>query len=419
MNLISTSLMSGLATAVRIGSGFVLNKIFAVYIGPAGLALTGQFGNFVSMVLGFSNGGISSGIVKYVAEYRNDPEKRTAILSTALIITLCSSFILSILILIFHRQLAILLLKSESYASIFLLFALTLTVFSLNSSLISVLNGFKEVRKFIAVNIATSLTSLLITLLLVVLLGLYGALLTVVLSQTLVFFVTMFFVMRSDWFRWDSFTKGLDKASFTRLSGFSAMALVSALTVPLSQMLVRNYLVDHLSLEAAGLWQGVWRISEMYLMIVTTPLSIYYLPRLSEIKDRLELRREIFSGYRLILPVVAILALAIFFSRHIIIRILFTREFSLMSELFLFQLIGDFFKVASWLIAYLMVAQAMTRMFMVTEIIFATSFVLLSMGFVSRYGLVGVTYAFAINYLVYLLLMLYTFRNLLRAGRVA
>jgi|GEM_PF-5157095 len=49
-----------------------------------------------------------------------------------------------------------------------------------------------------------------------------------------------------------------------------------------------------------------------------------------------------------------------------------------------------------------MLAKAMTRLYMVTEILFSALFVELSIVFVDAYGLVGVTYAFALNYSIYL-----------------
>lgn len=55
---------------------------------------------------------------------------------------------------------------------------------------------------------------------------------------------------------------------------------------------------------------------------------------------------------------------------------------------------GDFFKIGSWLIGYLMVAKVMTKTYIATEIIFATSYVVLSYYFMNHYGIIGATYSF-------------------------
>ena len=53
-------------------SGLVINKIIAIYIGPAGIALIGQFQNFMGIITTIGNGAINSGVTKYVAEYHED-----------------------------------------------------------------------------------------------------------------------------------------------------------------------------------------------------------------------------------------------------------------------------------------------------------------------------------------------------------
>ncbi len=412
MDLIKTSVLTSLSTAVKIAAAFVINKVIALYIGPSGLALTGQFMNFVSIVLGFSNGGINSGIVKYVAEYREDPEKKAKILSTSLAMSLLCSLGLTVFILAFHRSLALHLLKSAEYTSIFIIFGITLVIFSVNSSLVSILNGYKEISKFVALNITASIIGLFITLILVCLFKLYGSLLAIVVSQTLIFFVTIFFITRSEWFKLSNFTRGFDRASLLNLSKFSLMALLSAATVPTAQIIIRNYIADHISMDAAGYWQGVWKISEIYLLVVTTSLSVYYLPRLSELLGKEALRKEIFSGYKILLPMVLAMAIMIYLFREFIVIILFTREFMPMADLFTFQLTGDVLKIASWLLSFLMVAKAMTKLYVITELCFISSFVIFSILFLNRYGLIGVTYAYALNYLLYLIAMIYFFRDI-------
>ena len=71
------------------------------------------------------------------------------------------------------------------------------------------------------------------------------------------------------------------------------MALVSIATVPISHLIIRNYIGENLSWDDAGYWQGMWYISTMYLLVVTTSLGVYFLPKLSEIQDKLELKKEI------------------------------------------------------------------------------------------------------------------------------
>ena len=83
-DLFKTSFWNGIATIIKIGTGLIINKIVAVYLGPAGVALIGQFANFTGMSNSIAGMGIGTGITKYIAEYHDDIVARKKILSTGL-----------------------------------------------------------------------------------------------------------------------------------------------------------------------------------------------------------------------------------------------------------------------------------------------------------------------------------------------
>ena len=410
MTLIKTSVLTGISTVIKLVSAFVINKVIALYIGPAGLAIVGQLQSFTSIITTFSNGAISSGIVKYTAEYQ-DIEEKKKIFSSSIVISLICSLIISIFLFTFSGYLSELILKDIQYSSVFIIFGATIFLFALNMVLISILNGQKEIKKYVLVNIAGSIFSLVFTSILIMQLNLMGALYAMVLNQSVMFFVTLAFVIKSSWFKLEYFKQGLDKESLSKLSKYSLMAIVSALTVPVSHLIIREYIGENLGWDSAGYWQGIWYISTMYLMLVTTTLGVYYLPRLSEIQDNKELRKEIFSGYKIIMPIVILASLIIFLLKEYVILIAFSKDFMPMMELFAWQLMGDVIKIASWLLAYLMLAKAMTKVFIYTEVLFSALFVGLSILFVDKFGLVGITYAYALNYLLYLVMMIFIFRK--------
>ena len=410
MTLIKTSVLTGISTVIKLVSAFVINKVIALYIGPSGLAIVGQLQNFTSIITTFSNGAISSGIVKYTAEYQ-DIEEKKKIFSSSIVISLICSLIISIFLFGFSDYLSELILKDIQYSSVFIIFGATIFLFALNMVLISILNGQKEIKKYVLVNIAGSIFSLVFTSILIMQLNLMGALYAMVLNQSVMFFVTLAFVLKSSWFKLEYFLKGLDKDSLSKLSKYSLMAITSALTVPVSHLIIREYIGENLGWDSAGYWQGIWYISTMYLMLVTTTLGVYYLPKLSEIQDNKELRKEIFSGYKIIMPIVILASLIIFLLKEYVILIAFSKDFMPMMELFAWQLIGDVIKIASWLLAYLMLAKAMTKVFIYTEVLFSALFVGLSLLFVDKFGLVGITYAYALNYLLYLFMMIFIFRK--------
>jgi PST family polysaccharide transporter len=407
MTLIKTSILSFIATAIKMLAGLVINKAVAVYIGPTGLALVGQFQNFSQLVMTVAQGAINSGVTKYTAEYGKDNEKIPILFSTASKISLVASVIVGAGIVLFSNYASLHFLKSEDYGYIFIIFGFTIVLFVINNLLLSILNGLKEIKTWVMINIIQSIYSLIFTTLLIVFLGLDGALIALVTNQSVIFFIVLWMLRKHQVIKLENFKGAFDKPEAKKLGGFALMAITSAATVPVSHLIVRNYIGENLTWDDAGYWQAMWYISTMYLMVVTTTLSIYYLPKLSEITDKAVLRKELLHGYKIIMPIVIVMSVTIFLLKDFIIWLLFTEGFAPMRELFLWQLVGDVMKLAAWLIAYLMLAKAMTKTFITTEIAFSLSFILLSIWFVDQYGLLGMSYSFAVNYLLYFFVMIW------------
>lgn len=407
MTLIKTSILSAITTFIRVIAGFIITKIVAVYIGPSGMAIVGQLNNFIGIINSVASAGIQSGVVKYTAEYCNDIQIKQKIWSTAFRISFILVLPMVIAIIIFSDYISIKLLQTSEYSSILIIFALSLVFFVFNGLLISILNGQGEIKKLTVINILGNIIGLIATVLLVIKYQLYGALLAGVISQPIIFLVSILIVLRSNWFKLYMFLSSMDREYIIKLLKYSAMAIVSGTLNPLSHIYIRNYIVEKLGWDQAGYWQAIWKISEVYLMIITTTLSIYYLPKLSSLKDKKALKEELIYGYKIIMPVVSMMALGIYIFRNMIIKILFTKDFAPMEELFLFQLLGDVVKIASWLLGYIMVAKAMTRLFIISEILFTLSFVGFVVIFINLFGLIGVTLGYLVNYCFYLVFLYY------------
>jgi PST family polysaccharide transporter len=164
-----------------------------------------------------------------------------------------------------------------------------------------------------------------------------------------------------------------------------------------------------------GYWQAVTRVSDAYLLFLTTAINVYYLPRLAALHGRDALRREIGQAWRQLLPAAAVLALLVYAAREWVTRLLFSADFGAANALYGPQLIGDVTKIAAFVLSYLMLAKAMTGLFVLSEFVFAASYLGLVFAFTARFGLVGAVYAFAANYALYLVFNALVARRYLRS----
>ncbi|GAB1233417.1 O-antigen translocase [Ferrigenium sp. UT5] len=401
MTLIKTSLLNGIAVVIKMLTLLGLNKILAIYVGPAGYAILGQFLNAVQMITNFASGAINQGVTKYTAEYSKDSARQHTVWRTAAAIALTGSLLIAVFIAAFNQKLAGWFLKDESLGSVFIWFSTTLVLFVFNSLLQAILNGKREIRRYVIANIAGSLFAFAVTTWMAMQMGLYGALVALVIYQSLTFFVTLALIYNANWFRPSYLFGRIDRQVAKNLGKFTIMALTSAVTVPISHILIRNHLGETLGWDAAGYWEAAWRLSNFYLMLVTTTLSVYYLPKLSELQHSADIKREIIQGYKIILPVAAACSLAIYLNRDFLIRALFSTEFAPMEVLFAWQMVGDTLKIGSWILAYLMLGKAMIKLFVVSEILSSAMFYVLTVIFTQTMGLEGVALSHAVNYLIY------------------
>jgi len=411
-DLVKVTSLNSVATLVRMLTGLVSVKVVASRLHPEGIALLGQLTSFSMILLSISGAGIKNGITKHVAQYSSSEKRYMLFLSTGFWIVFTLSCACGLVLVIgapyFSREI----LKDPQYTPVFYVFGATIILYALNDLLIAVVNGFREFKKYVIVNISGSIVSLIFAIVLSLSFGVYGALISLVTYQSVVLLITLVLISRSSWFTWRMFFGKFSKTAAFRLSGYSQMALVSLIILPLSQGIVRTFLINN-DVHSAGLWESMNRISNIYLTVITTSLSVYYLPKLASLRSDREIRNEVMTVYKHLVPFLIAASLLMILFRYYIISILFADDFRDMQQFFPFQLLGDLLKMSTWVLGYLLVAKAMTRTFIVVEVASCTLFVLLSMFFVTQFGAIGATIGYAAAFFCQLVIMIIIFRKLL------
>lgn len=388
-------------------AALVINKAVAIYAGPSGIALVGQMQNAVQIANIFAQGGINAGVTKYTAEYRNQPTKLIDLWSSSIKIAVICSVFVGLALIFFSTNLSFLIFQDNKFSYIFIILGFTIFLFTLNQLLISILNGLKEIKTLTIISVFQSIYALIFTTILVIYFGIDGALIAIVTTQSIVFFVALYKLKNHSLIRLEKFYAKLNKYTSHKLFAYSLMAITSAIFTPGAYLFIRNYIGSTISWDHAGYWQAMVYISSMYLLVISTALNTYYLPKLSETTNKNILNLELKNGYRLLIPLVIFMSLLIYFSKELIVNLLFSSDFAEMIPLFQWQLIGDVIKMCAFLLSFVMLAKAMTVQYIVSEILFCLFFSILAIIFVNNFGLVGVTYAYVINNLCYLTAVLF------------
>jgi O-antigen/teichoic acid export membrane protein len=405
MKFFKTSILSAVAQVIAVIAGLISSKVVAIYLGANGVGMAGNFYNTTAILQLIATAAIPTGVVKYLAEFKGDKNIERKYITTALQLVLIGSLLVGVIAFLFSGILSQQAFNNNEYQTIYIFWGLLIVFTALNLVISAILNGLQNILHYTIVNICSALLTLAATIVGAMQFGVKGALLAGSIANVVLLAVNYFLLKKNTSFQFIWLKDKLDWSIIKKYSQFMAMALFTGILVPLIQILVRNKIVDQYQFAGAGQWQAVMRISDYYLLFVTTVLGVYYLPKLSSLQESKAIKAEIWKGYKMILPAVAIMSTIIWLCRYLIIEIIFTKEFLPSAEFYAWQFLGDFFKIGAWLLAYLMIAKAMKYTYIITEVLFALSYVLLCFWLLNKFGIIGAVYGFCLNYFLYWVLM--------------
>ncbi|MEO9954841.1 O-antigen translocase [Nonlabens sp.] len=400
---------------IKIGTGTIMTWILANYVGPAGMGVLGNLRNFTQGVWSFASLGLENGLVKNTAEHKENPVALKKIINTSWTMSIVTSIVAAIVIFFSAGWLDKELIAIDAdFSLIFKLFAVGLPFYVLFIFITSLMQGYEWYKKFITLNIIISLIVFFISAYLSFEYNLTGALYAIALVpfvQCVVGFLFWFTRLKAQVPLKELLVFNFDKSTSGQLLKYSAMALFSALLIPFINILVRNIIKVEVSDVAAGWWEAVVRVSGYYMLFVTSLVSLYVLPNLSKNSSLKNYRETIVHFYKTMLPIVIAGLVTIYLSRNLILTILFSHEFDGAQPLFKWQLLGDFIRVITTVIAFRFIAINDLWRYLISEVLSILSFYLLSIFLIPAFQEEGVVMAYLGNYLFYLVILLVLLRK--------
>jgi O-antigen/teichoic acid export membrane protein len=395
---------------VKLISGILTSKAIAIFIGVEGLALIGNLRNFVSSFQTISIFGFYNGTVKYIAKFKNNTLRLSQTLSTVFYIGFFATILVSFFCYFNAEAINNFIFPTyNNYPYVIKIFAIVLPFYALNMFSFSIMNGFSNYKMLIIVNIIGQILGLSITLILIYQNQIEGALISIAIAEALICLITLVSIInRRNLVNLIS-VKQISLSFFNKIGSYSVMALMSAVLMPLVMLAIRSYIIDNLGYKDAGLWEAMTRISKYYLMFITSLTALYILPRFTELDGVKAFKKEVFNFYKSVMPFFAVFLLLIYFFKHFIVLGVFSYEFKPVEDLFLWQILGDFIKVLSIVIAYQFLAKKLFWHYVITELFLLIILYLTSIYLVDYCGLEGAVIAHFISYLMYFGLILLIF----------
>lgn len=397
--------LNAIVITIRLVVSAIIQRLLAVTVGEAGIASIGQVRNLLAMLTSTATLGTFNGIVKYVAEFKDNTPELSKLFSTVSVFLglgiLASSAVLFFGASFFSDYL----FHTTAYVFIFQLLAVIVPFIAVNRVVNAVVSGLSDYKRYAKIEL---ISYLLATLALVI--GLYtwelnGVLIAIAFAPVIQLLV-LAFIFGKTLKSYVNF-KGLNFGLLykNKLLSFTLMSFISTFLLNYIELDIRTLISDELNINEAGYWTAVTFISKNYMVFATGLFTLYVLPKFASINGKQEFKAEVFSIYKTILPIFGLGMVVVYLLREYIIQLIYP-EFTGMESLFKWQLLGDFVRLGSLVLAHQFLAKRLVKNFVVTELISLGLFFVLSKVFIQYYGTEGIVIAHFVRYIIYFIIVI-------------
>ncbi len=410
--LIQVSSFTSISTFIKIGATFISAKVLAVFTGPAGIAMLGQLTNFITILIQVSTAATGTGIVKLTGQYKEDKQQLKKVYATSFTIILLFVGLSMLSILIFQNQITHFIFQDIKYKWLVYILVIATPCIAIHNFVISVLSGLYKFKKYIKINIISSILNVVLTVLLVIFYKVEGALLAYILTQSLLVFISLFYSKIINWK--ENISLLIDKEILKKLSHFSLYVIISAFCFPFAQILIRNLIIDKLGIDTAGIWEGTNRISSMYLLLISSAIGVYFFPKLSGITNDKEVAKELNFALKIFVSATLIAGLLLLLLKSFIIPLALSKTFLPINEILHIQVIGDVFLITKMLLSMVLLSRDKTKTMIVLEVVSTLIYIGLNYFFITNYSSLSIIlWAYPIYTFFYCVILFFTYKQII------
>lgn len=391
--------------AVQMAAGMAISlvsiKITSKFLGPEGTGIVGQLTYVMSIANGCLALGASTGIVRRMDQLAGDGPRLALATSSVSWLMLACGVPVAIAMALFAPWIAAEPMSAPGYGAAVVAFAGTYMFGLLAAVPAACAIGSKDYRSTTIANVGIQFAAFVATAIGVVAFGLAGGLAAAVLTPVLTLGVWYGVGRDRPWWPRRMLAHGYSWDEARATLSFVPKAVITSIGMPLLQLLVTNTVEAASGKPAMGWLRNVNRLSDMMLTLCGGLFTMYFLPRFTEIQKRAEMRRELSRTGLLIVPTMAIVAFGIWLFRDTIIIQLFREDFAPMRDLFGWQMAGTVFKIASWILAYVLLAKLSGTALAVLEGTSIAVMLITAKLMIGEFGVVGAPMAMCCTYAAY------------------
>lgn len=398
----ATSLFGGVQ-AYQILIGVIKSKFVAILLGPTGMGIQGLYQSAIQLIQSFSSLGLSQSAVRDVSEANGSGDSKRIGLTVAVVKRLV--WITGLLGLVATAVLSPVLSQTTfgnyDYTIPFIFLSVILLLDQLSAGQKVVLQGMRKLKYLAKSTAIGSTVGLIVSIPLYYLFGVQGIVPTLILNSVTMLCLTWYFSKKVEVEKVEVTNEQTFEKGKSMLKMGLAMS-ISGIMVTLTSYLLRGFIRYEGGTEQVGLFTAGFMLTNSYVGMVFNAMGTDYYPRLSAVnKDNTKCTEVINQQGEISTLIIAPILISCMILMPIIIKLIYSDEFLPANDYILWAVSGMMFKVFSWVIAFIFLAKAEAKLFIINEVITNIySFGLSALGY-HFFNLAGLGIAFMLTYLAY------------------
>lgn len=400
----ATSLFGGVQV-YQILIQIIKSKFVAVLLGPAGVGIMGLYQSGLQLVQQISSMGLAQSAVRDVSEANGTNDVHRIAKTITIVRKLV--WITGLLGLLIVACCSPLLSKASfgnyDYTIPFIILSITLLFDQLSAGQRVVLQGMRHLKDLAKCTAFGVTFGLITSVPLYYCLGINGIVPTLILNSACSLVLSWFYSRKIP----------LEKVQVTPKQTISQgkQMLVMGVSLSLSGIfstivayIIRSFIQGNGGVEQVGLYQAGFVIMTTYVGMVMNAIGTDYYPRLAAINNDNEKCREAVSqqgeiGVMILGPMLSICLIFMPF----VLELLYSDKFLSANEYITWACLGMMLRFGAWVISYLFVAKAESKLFIKVELSANLYYLVFSLLGYKFGDLTGLGLAFALQYVVYFL----------------
>lgn len=398
----ATSLFGGVQV-YQILIQIIKSKFVAVLLGPAGVGIMGLYQSGLQLVQQISSMGLANSAVRDVSEANgsNDIQKIAKIVTVVRKLVWITGLLGLIIVACCSPLLSKFSFGNYDYTIPFIILSVTLLLDQLSAGQRVILQGMRRLKDLAKCTAFGATFGLITSVPLYYWLGIDGIVPTLILNSACTLALSWLYSRKIK----------VDKVQVTPKQTLEQgkQMLVMGISMSLSGIFssvvayaIRGYIQGSGGVEQVGLFQAGFAIMTTYVGMVMNAIATDYYPRLAAInKDNEKCCEAVSQQGEIGLMILAPMLTCCLVFMPFVLKILYSDSFLAANEYISWACLGMMLRLAAWVISYLFVAKAESKLFLKLELSANIYYMVFSLIGYHFWGLTGLGIAFAMEYVVY------------------